>query len=115
MPRNTTLRRQRFLGGALGAIVLGFALTYHFFPRLFHVAPGETPQRAMSLGGVLPTGELPPQRVAAINELNAGPPLTLAPTAVIVARNRNNASLPDRKSTRLNSSHHSISYAVFCL
>src|SRR5574337_1197356 len=98
MPRNTTLRRQRFLGGALGAIVLGFALTYHFFPRLFHVAPGETPQRAMSLGGVLPTGELPPQRVAAINELNAGPPLTLAPTAVIVARNRNNASLPEQKT-----------------
>src|SRR5574337_1534514 len=25
------------------------------------------------------------------------------------------APLPDRKSTRLNSSHHSISYAVFCL
>src|SRR5574337_1110465 len=25
------------------------------------------------------------------------------------------AGLPDRKSTRLNSSHHSISYAVFCL
>src|SRR5574337_1926164 len=24
-------------------------------------------------------------------------------------------AIPDRKSTRLNSSHHSISYAVFCL
>src|SRR5574337_1086835 len=27
----------------------------------------------------------------------------------------NMASILDRKSTRLNSSHHSISYAVFCL
>src|SRR5690242_21125542 len=27
----------------------------------------------------------------------------------------NNPRLPDRKSTRLNSSHMSISYAVFCL
>jgi formylglycine-generating enzyme required for sulfatase activity len=98
MPRNVILRRQRFFGGALGMIVLGVALTYHFFPQWFHVAPGQTPQRAMNLGGTLPTGNLPPQRVAAINELNAGPPLTLAPTAVIVARNRNNANLPEQKS-----------------
>ena len=98
MPRNAILRRQRFFGGALGMIVLGVALTYHFFPQWFHVAPGQMPQRAMSLGDVSPTGNLPPQRVAAINELNAGPPLTLAPTAVIVARNRNNASLPEQKS-----------------
>jgi hypothetical protein len=40
MPNNANLHRQRFLGGALGVIVLGFALTYHFFPRLFHVSPG---------------------------------------------------------------------------
>ncbi len=98
MPRDVILRRQRFLGGALGVIVLGFALTYHFFPQLLHVAPSQAPQRAMTLGGVLPAGNLPPQRVAAINELNAGPPLTLAPTAVIVARNRDNASLPEEKS-----------------
>src|SRR4051794_41363460 len=31
------------------------------------------------------------------------------------ARRRCSASAPDRKSTRLNSSHPSISYAVFCL
>jgi formylglycine-generating enzyme required for sulfatase activity len=98
MPRNAILRRQRFFGGALGMIVLGVALTYHFFPQWFHVAPGQTPQRAMNLGGTLPSGNLPPQRVAAINELNAGPPLTLAPTAVIVARNRMNANLPEQKS-----------------
>jgi len=98
MPSNASLRRQRFLGGALGVIVLGFALTYHFFPRLLHVEPGHAPPRSMSLGGLLPGGNLPPQQVAAINELNAGPPLTLAPTAVIVARNRKNASLPEQKA-----------------
>src|SRR5438876_2555800 len=32
-----------------------------------------------------------------------------------VARAVNEAERPDRKSTRLNSSHPSISYAVFCL
>src|SRR5437870_11176551 len=31
------------------------------------------------------------------------------------ARNRRHAAQPDRKSTRLNSSHVAISYAVFCL
>jgi formylglycine-generating enzyme required for sulfatase activity len=98
MPRNATLHHQRFFGGAFGVIVLGFALTYHFFPGFFHVAPAQAPHRAMSLGGVAPAGNLPPQRVAAINELNAGPPLTLAPTAVIVARNKNNASLPEQKT-----------------
>src|SRR5439155_13584465 len=30
-------------------------------------------------------------------------------------RRRHSAGLPDRKSTRLNSSHVAISYAVFCL
>ncbi|MEO6801575.1 MAG: SUMF1/EgtB/PvdO family nonheme iron enzyme [Rhodanobacter sp.] len=98
MPKNRSLRRQRFLGGALGVIVLGFALTYHFFPQLFHVQRSQAPQRSMSLGGVLPNGSLPLQRVAAINEINAGPPLTLAPTAVIVARSRKNAALPEQKS-----------------
>ncbi|HZX72012.1 MAG TPA: SUMF1/EgtB/PvdO family nonheme iron enzyme [Rhodanobacter sp.] len=97
MPSNTSLRRQRFLGGALGVIVLGLALTYHFFPHMFHVEPGQAPQRSMALGGVSPNGSLPPQRVAAINEINAGPPLTLAPTAVIVARSRKNAELPEQK------------------
>ncbi|HEY8587175.1 MAG TPA: SUMF1/EgtB/PvdO family nonheme iron enzyme [Rhodanobacter sp.] len=98
MPNNTTLRRQRALGGALGVVVLGFALTYHFFPRLFHVEPGEAPVRSMSLGTPLPGSGLQPERVSAFSELNAGPPLTLAPTAVIAARNSSNASLPEQLS-----------------
>ncbi|KRE86919.1 sulfatase-modifying factor protein [Rhodanobacter sp. Soil772] len=98
MPNNATLRRQRTLGGALGVIVLGFALTYHFFPRLFHVDPTQAPRRSMSLGAATPGSGLQPERVSAINELNAGPPLTLAPTAVIVARNSKNANLPEQLS-----------------
>jgi formylglycine-generating enzyme required for sulfatase activity len=98
MPNNATLRRQRTLGGALGVIVLGFALIYHFFPRLFHVNPTQAPRRSMSLGAATPGSGLQPERVSAISELNAGPPLTLAPTAVIVARNSKNANLPEQLS-----------------
>src|SRR5262245_10650492 len=38
-----------------------------------------------------------------------------APTGVIWPNDRKVAELADRKSTRLNSSHLGISYAVFCL
>src|SRR5437868_11131340 len=34
---------------------------------------------------------------------------------IIVGKHRENGPIGDRKSTRLNSSHVSISYAVFCL
>ncbi|TPG50210.1 formylglycine-generating enzyme family protein [Rhodanobacter glycinis] len=98
MPSNATLRRQRTLGGALGVIVLGFALTYHFFPRLFHVDPTQTPRRSMSMGAAVPTSALQPERVSAINELNAGPPLALAPAEVIAAHSSRNANLPKQLS-----------------
>lgn len=94
MPNNAALNRQRFLGGALGVVVLGFALTYHFFPGLFHVDPAAAPRRSMSLGAATPNNRLQPERVAAISELNAGPPLTLAPAEVIAARNSRKADLP---------------------
>src|SRR3712207_8333641 len=42
-----------------------------------------------------------------------GTPVTVQPTNVRTARHR--GAQPDRKSTRLNSSHANISYAVFCL
>jgi formylglycine-generating enzyme required for sulfatase activity len=98
MPNNATLHRQRTLGGALGVIVLGFALTYHFFPRLFHVDPTQAPRRSMSLGAAPPGSGLRPERGSAISELNAGPPLTLAPAAVIAARSGKNANLPEQLS-----------------
>ncbi|MFC5435394.1 SUMF1/EgtB/PvdO family nonheme iron enzyme [Rhodanobacter umsongensis] len=98
MPSNATLRRQRTLGGAMGVIVLGFALMYHFFPRLFHVDPTQTPRRSMSMGAAPPAGALQPERPSAINELNAGPPLTLAPAAVIAAHGNRNVDLPKQLS-----------------
>ncbi|UJJ58104.1 formylglycine-generating enzyme family protein [Rhodanobacter denitrificans] len=98
MPNNAILRRQRALGGGLGVLVLGFALLYHFFPRVFHVDPAQAPRRSMSMGTVAPASGLQPERRSAIGELNAGPPLTLAPAAVIAARGSHNANLPEQLS-----------------
>jgi formylglycine-generating enzyme required for sulfatase activity len=97
MPSNTVLRRQRAMGGALGVLVLAFALTYHFFPRLFHVTPEQTTPRGMSLGG--PNAGQQREQVPAIAEVNAGPPMTLAPASVIAARMKHgNAHLPEQLS-----------------
>ncbi len=86
MPTNATLRRQRALGGTLGIIVLGGALAYHFFPRVFHVDPTRTASPGMSMGVTAPGAALTPAKTSAVDEINAGPPLTLAPTSVIMAR-----------------------------
>jgi formylglycine-generating enzyme required for sulfatase activity len=101
MPSKETVRRQRTLGGALGVVVLGMALVYHFFPRVFHVDPTRTQtQRAMNLGpAAAPLGGARAPAASTQAELDAGPPLTLAPTEVIVARmSKKNENLPDQKS-----------------
>ena len=98
MPSNATLHRQRTLGGALGIIVLGCALTYHFFPRVFHVEPAQAPLRSMSMEVTVPGNPSQQQQVPGIAELNAGPPMTLARTAVIVARSNSKANLPEQLS-----------------
>jgi formylglycine-generating enzyme required for sulfatase activity len=102
MPSKETVRRQRALGGALGVAVLACGLTYHFFPRVFHVNPEEVArQSAPSSGSFAPSA---PARVGSVlptaqDELNAGPPLTLAPTAVIAARlSRKSTPLPEQLS-----------------
>src|SRR3712207_7011200 len=59
--------------------------------------------QGVSLGGLPP---LPVQLMQAV-------PYIL--TVVLLAGFIGRASPPDRKSTRLNSSHANISYAVFCL
>jgi formylglycine-generating enzyme required for sulfatase activity len=98
MPSNATLHRQRTLGGALGIVVLGCALTYHFFPRVFHVEPTQAPRRSMSMGTTVPNNQPQAEQVTAAAEINAGPPMTLAPTAVIVARSSHKANLPEQLS-----------------
>src|SRR5690348_575676 len=99
MPSNETVRRQRTMGGALGVIVLGSALVYHFFPRVFHVDPATMTTRRPSSGSFPSASGQRTARPSLNAELDAGPPLTLAPAAVIAARmNRGNQHLPEQLS-----------------
>ncbi len=82
----------------MGVLVLAFALTYHFFPHVFHVDPDQMPQRAMPLGVSSPGGVLVHARAPGMDEINAGPPLTLAPTAVTLARRLGAPGLPEQHS-----------------
>ena len=95
MPSNSTLQRQRTLGGVAGIVVLACALGYHFFPRLFHAEPIEVARRDVPAApAAMPGGNATADDLAN-EELNAGPPLTLAPTAVIAARlSREHEKLP---------------------
>jgi formylglycine-generating enzyme required for sulfatase activity len=99
MPSNETVRLQRTLGGALGVLVLGAALVYHFFPRVFHVDPATmTTRRPASMGVAPPAGQRA-SRTPLDAEADAGPPLTLAPAAVIASRmNKGNQHLPEQLS-----------------
>jgi formylglycine-generating enzyme required for sulfatase activity len=100
MPSKETVRRQRALGGAVGVAVLGLALVYHFFPRVFHVEPSATPShRAMNLGPAASVAPASGPGLPAPSEVDAGPPLTLAPTDVVVARlSKKNTNLPEQLS-----------------
>ncbi|HEX7814738.1 SUMF1/EgtB/PvdO family nonheme iron enzyme [Dyella sp.] len=103
MPSKETVRRQRALGGAVGVVVLGMALVYHFFPRVFHVDPAQVaPRRSMNMGPMAassPGGARSTQAMAEASEVDAGPPLTLAPTEVIAARMAaRNTQLPQQMS-----------------
>ncbi|WP_201313979.1 formylglycine-generating enzyme family protein [Dyella sp. EPa41] len=100
MPSKETVRRQRALGGGVGVVVLGLALVYHFFPRVFHVEPSSiAAHRAMNLGPAPSAAPAPVAPVQGVGEVDAGPPVTLAPTDVIVARMSNkNTHLPQQLS-----------------
>jgi formylglycine-generating enzyme required for sulfatase activity len=100
MPSHETVRLQRTLGGALGVAVLAAALVYHFFPRVFHVDPATMATRRPVAGPFAPaSGRQRPASLTVNAELDAGPPLTLAPAAVIAARmKRGNQHLPEQLS-----------------
>ncbi|BDU21172.1 formylglycine-generating enzyme family protein [Dyella sp. GSA-30] len=100
MPSKETVLRQRAFGGALGVVLLGMALVYHFFPRVFHVDPAQVaPRRSMSVGPMTSSFGAPRAALPEASEVDAGPPLTLAPTDVIVARmTARNTQLPEQKS-----------------
>src|SRR4051812_5358426 len=50
-----------------------------------------------------------------VSRTSSASPWTATPSASFATTRRSSRAPPDRKSTRLNSSHMSISYAVFCL
>src|SRR5258707_13765559 len=83
-----------------------FTLHFLFFFFFFFNDTATTEIYTLSLHDALPifptSGKFRPRRPEAIRA---------APRAARVGRR----SGPDRKSTRLNSSHANISYAVFCL
>src|SRR5688572_17439989 len=70
---------------------------------------GEEKYGVVLLDLTLPFGDLD-QVIACIATL----PLTQRPVVLVLAANPVAARALDRKSTRLNSSHSQISYAVFC-
>jgi hypothetical protein len=97
MPSNATLRRQRALGGALGIIVLGCA-DVSLFPAVFHVDPTQAP-RSIDVDGEAGAGQgYRATDIPAIAEVNAGPPLTLAPRQCDRARTAKEADLPEQLS-----------------
>ncbi|MGH8147305.1 MAG: formylglycine-generating enzyme family protein [Rhodanobacteraceae bacterium] len=89
MPKPQTLTRQHAIGGAIGVLVLVFALVYRFFPEALKVEP--TMLRSHSTAIVSqPTrvSQAPHRLTSAQSELDAGPPISLAPAAVIAERAR---------------------------
>src|SRR5207247_10960086 len=95
-------------------------------PFLSH-APPPPPTSPLSLHDALPISAVPSTRVAAAMPLalvfeegviDPPPPaaqVTGKPLIGLLPRSVTNTVYADRKSTRLNSSHEWISYAVFCL
>src|SRR5438309_9148140 len=85
------------------------------FATFFFNAPPPTELYTLSLHDALPISVAKRRCGRGGNR----PPNSIAPTGrgsrARPARNHIVRSHPDRKSTRLNSSHSSISYAVFCL
>ncbi|TAN05564.1 MAG: formylglycine-generating enzyme family protein [Rhodanobacteraceae bacterium] len=89
MPKPQTLTRQHAIGGAVGVLLLVFALVYRFFPAALKVEPAilRTSPAAVS-SAAMATPAAPRKLTPAESELNAGPPISLAPSAVIAARAR---------------------------
>src|SRR2546429_818030 len=61
------------------------------------------------------TVEIPSPLTGRVTQIHVQPGQTVKVGAVLVTFDEEGGRSPDRKSTRLNSSHGYISYAVFCL
>lgn len=92
MPNPQTVTRQHAIGGAIGVLLLVFALVYRFFPSALKVEPTMLKSRPAAVAsGPAGTRPAPRQLTPAESELNAGPPISLAPADVIAARAREGA------------------------
>src|SRR5438876_12452627 len=96
-------------------------MAYQFVYILFFNDPPTTDISTLSLHDALPISTRTPAGAAGSRSSTAATALRLANTiqpkerTAASAAVRGPGSAGDRKSTRLNSSHPSISYAVFCL
>jgi formylglycine-generating enzyme required for sulfatase activity len=89
MPKPQSLTRQHAIGGAIGVLLLVFALGYRFFPAALKVEPAILKLHSNTAAGASQQIAAPPRKLTpAESELNAGPPISLAPSAVIAARAR---------------------------
>ncbi|HEX5353567.1 MAG TPA: formylglycine-generating enzyme family protein [Rhodanobacteraceae bacterium] len=92
MPKPQSLNRQHAIGGAVGVLLLVFALAYRFFPEALKVEPEILRSHPSVVSSAPATVKTTPRKLSsAESELNAGPPISLAPSAVIAARAREGA------------------------
>lgn len=89
MPNPQALTRQHAIGGAIGVLLLVFALVYRFFPEALKVEPALLRSHPAATSSAPVDGTQAPRRLtSAESELEAGPPISLAPAAVISVRAR---------------------------
>ncbi len=88
MPSTRFARRQRVLGGLVGLLVLLFALAYHFFPALLDLTPRPASTASPQALGVTSPMGFERRPVRSHSEATAGPPIALAPRAVLERRTR---------------------------
>lgn len=87
MPNPQIVTRQHAIGGAIGVLLLVFALVYRFFPAALKVEPALLKSQTQATSSAPARTAVAPRRLTpAESELNAGPPISLAPSAVIAAR-----------------------------
>lgn len=92
MPNPQTFTRQHAIGGAIGVIVLAFALIYRFFPQALNVTPQNAPRAPVAASAVASaSSQAQHALIPGTAELDAGPPISLAPSDVIAQRARGRA------------------------
>src|SRR2546422_9034413 len=92
---------------------------WQYFSRFFFNDTATTEIYTLSLHDALPISPSARHGEQIMNSAYALPMLTVFPAlgalALLILRSDDHKFIRDRKSTRLNSSHGYISYAVFCL